>query len=274
MSAQPTETESESVEDFSGSNLVLGLAVATVMAFAWWGLMDVLNISYSRNTAEGSFSQQIVDLFRNTFPNGFWMGTLLLQKRIQMPLRSRIILAIKGAFAGGLLYLGLGVLRILLESAVGEAAGSLIYFGVSSGALAFVLASSWIIARENQSQSKSFNFRRYLSALSKLSRTGMTALVVWTLDGASLGLALTLMLRHTNNWGLFPLIPWGLTIWALWLSKPAVIFEPVRRRHAIRTIISVVAIVGPILLMALNVQLGLMVTISVILLYAAITLRK
>lgn len=272
MSAQPSETES--TEDFSISNLVLGLAVAAVMAFAWWGLMDALNVSYSRNTAEASFSQQFVDLFRNTFPNGFWMGTLLLQKRIQMPLWSRIILAIKGAFAGGLLYLGLGVMRILLESAVGEASGSLVYFGLSSGALAFVFASAWIIARENQSQSKVFNFRRYLSALSKLSRTGMMALVVWTLDGASLGLALTLMLRHTDNWWLFTLIPWGLTIWGLWLSKPVIVFDPLRRRNAIRTIISVVAVVGPILLMALNVQLGLMVAVSVILLYAVITLRK
>lgn len=272
MSAQPTETESS--QDFKDSNLLLGLAVGAVMAFAWWGLMDALNVSYSRNTAEASFSQQFVDLFRNTFPNGFWMGTLLLQKRIQMPLWSRIILAIKGAFAGGLLYLGLGVMRILLESAVGEAPGSLVYFGLSSGALAFVFASAWVIARENQSQLQSFNFRRYLSALSNLSRAGMTALVVWTLNGTSLGLALTLVLRRVDNWWLFALIPWGLTVWGLWLSKPAVIFEPVRRRNAIRAIISVVAIVGPILLMTLNLQLGLMVLVSVILLYAVITLRK
>lgn len=205
MSIQPSETESS--EDYSGPNLVLGLAVAAVMAFAWWGLMDALNVPYSRTTEGVSFSQQIVDLFRNTFPNGFWMGTLLLQKRIRMPLRSRVILAVKGAFAGGLLYLGIGVMRILLESAVGEAPGSLVYFGLSSGALAFVFASAWVIARENKSQSKSFNFRRYLSALSKLSRAGMTALVVWTLDGASLGLALTLVLRRVDNWWLFALIP-------------------------------------------------------------------
>jgi hypothetical protein len=270
MSVQPSETES--TEDFRDSNLVLGLAVATVMAFAWWGLMDRLQISYSGREQDASVSQQLVTLLRNTFPNGFWMGTLLLQKRIRMPLRSRIVLAIKGAFAGGLLYLGIGVLRILLESALGEAYGSLVYFGLSSGSLAFVFASAWVIACENQSQS--FSFRRYLSALPRLSRAGMMAIAVWTLDGVSLGLALTLALRQVDNGWLFTLIPWGLTVWGLWLSKPAVIFDPVRRRNAIRAVISVVAVVGPLLLMALNVQLGLMVVVSVILLYAVITLRK
>lgn len=51
-------------------------------------------------------------------------------------------------------------------------------------------------------------------------------------------------------------------------------FNPGRRNNAIRTTISVVAIVGPILLMTVNVQLGLMVLVSEILLYAVITLRK
>ena len=65
-----------------------------------------------------------------------------------------------------------------------------------------------------------------------------------------------------------------MTVLGLWLTRPAIIVDHTRRNNAIRTILGLVAIVGPILLMTFNLQLGLMVLVSEILLYAVITLRK
>lgn len=270
MSIQPSETESS--EDYSGPNLVLGLAVAAVMAFAWWGLMDALNVPYSRTTEGVSFSQQIVDLFRNTFPDGFWMGALFLQQRIRMPLGTRLKSAVKGALLGGALYVSLGIARLVLESTFGEIYGALIYFGLSAGALAFVIASAWTIVREKQLQAMSF--RGYLAAMPRVSRIGWLAMVVWTLTGVSLGLTFALVFNARSNWAIFLPVSVALAIVGVWLSKSTIVFDASRRNNAIRTIISVVAIVGPILLMTFNLQFGLMVAVSVILLYAVITLRK
>ncbi len=271
MSVRPSETES--TEDFRDSNLLLGLAVAAVMHFLWWGLMDVLNVSNIRRMVDGSVFQQIVDLIRYNFPNGFWVGTLLLQSRTRKPpLRMRAGLAIVGALLGGLGYVVLGATRILLEAALGEAIGGTIFWTLFGVLVAFGLSSTGVIALETRA--KTSGFREYWSALFRLGRRATLRWIVWTVYGGFTGFLSGLALNHLISLAEFILLIMPAASWGLWWGKPAIVFNPSRRNNAIRAVISVVAVVGPILLMTFNVQLGLMVLVSEILLYAVITLRK
>jgi hypothetical protein len=271
MSAQPSETES--TEDFSGPNFVLGLAIAAVMHFVWWRLMDVLNVSNVRRMVDGSVLQQIVDLIRYNFPNGFWVGTLILQPRTRKPpLRIRVGLAISGALLGGLSYLVMGVTGILLGAVFGKVVGDTIVWILFALVAAFALSSTGVIALETRA--KTLGFREYWLALFRLSRRATLRWIVWTVYGGFIGCLIGLALNHLISLAEFILLILPAASWGLWWGKPAIVFSPSRRNSVIRAVISVVAVVGPILLMTFNVQLGLMVLVSEILLYAVITLRK
>jgi hypothetical protein len=271
MSAQPAETES--TEDFRDSNLLLGLAVAAAMVFAWWRVMDLLQVSYSGRAQDAGISQQLVTLIRNTFSNGFWIGTqLLLPRTYKPPLRTRVGLAIAGALLGGLLYAMMGATGILLRAALGEVVGDTVFWTLFGVLFTFVLSSAGVIALETKV--KLMGFREYWPALFRLSRRATLRWIVWTIGGGYLGFLIGLALNHLISLAEFVLLILPVATWGLWWGKPAIVFEASRRNNAIRAIISVVAIVGPILLMTFNVQFGLMVAVSVILLYAVITLRK
>jgi len=271
MSAQPAETESS--QDFKDSNFLLGLAVGAVMMLSWWGLMDVLNVSAIRRITENSVDQQIVDLIRFTFPNGFWIGTQLLLPRTHKPrLRTRVGLAIIGAMLGGGLYVLGGVIRIALETALGAAIGDTVFWTLLGLVSAFVLSSAGVIALETKA--KLMGFREYWPALFRLSRRATLRWIVWTICGGYLGFLIGLALNHFISLAEFVLLILPAASWGLWWGKPAIVFNSSRRNNAIRTILGLVAIIGPIFLMTFNAQLGLMVLVSVILLYAVITLRK
>ncbi|MBI5567899.1 MAG: hypothetical protein HY870_23585 [Chloroflexi bacterium] len=271
MSVQPSETES--TEDFRDSNLVLGLAVAAAMAFAWWRVMDLLQVSYSGRAQDAGISQQLVTVLRNTFPNGFWVGTLLLQPRTyRPPLRTRLSLAIIGALVGGLLYVVMGATRILLEAAFGEAVGGTIFWTLFGILVAFGFSSTGVIALETKA--KSMSFREYWPALFRLGRRATLRWIVWTVYGGFISFLIGLALNHIISQAEFILLILPVASWGLWWGKPAIVFNSSRRNNAIRTIAGLVAIVGPILLMTISVPLGLLMLVSVILLYAVMTLRK
>lgn len=271
MSAQPVETES--TEDFRDSNLLLGLAVAAAMAFAWWRVMDLLQVSYSGRASDTGIPQQLVTLIRSTFSNGFWIGTqLLLPRTYKPPLRTRVGLAIAGALLGGLLYAMMGAIGILLRTALGEVVGDTVFWTLFGLVSAFVLSSAGVIALETKA--KLMGFREYWPALFRLSRRATLRWIVWTICGGYLGFLIGLALSHFISLAEFVLLILPAASWGLWWGKPAIVFNSSRRNNAIRTVLGLVAIIGPIFLMTFNAQLGLMVLVSVILLYAVITLRK
>jgi len=271
MSTQIAETESS--PDYKDSNFLLGLAIGAVMMFAWWRLVDMFNISAIRRVTDDTTFQQIVDLIRYTFPNGFWVGTqLLLPRAHRLPLRTRTGLAFIGALLGGGLYVLGGVTRIALETTFGEAIGDTIFWALLGILFVFALSSTGVIALETKA--KEMSFREYWPALFRLSRRATLRWIVWTICGGYLGFLIGLALNHVIGLAEFALLILPVASWGLWWGKPAIVFDASRRNNAIRTVLSVVAIVGPILLMTFNLQFGLMVAVSVILLYAVITLRK
>ena len=176
------------------------------------------------------------------------------------------------ALLGGRIYAGLSSARVLLETAFGEAIGGTIFWTLFALLVAFTLSSAGVIALETKV--KTLGFREYWRALFRLSGRATLRWIAWTVYGGFIGFLSGLALNHLISLAEFVLLIMPAASWGLWWGKPAIAFNPSQLNNAIRAIISVVAIVGPILLMTLNLQLGLMVLVSVILLYAVITLRK
>ncbi len=271
MSAQPAETEK--TDDFSGTRVLLGIIIAFGMTFGWGALMDALQVPHLPYTENPSLQIRLLSLLHTSLTLGFVYGAMsIAQFKIRASFPKLIGLTVFWSFVGGLLSYSLSASHIILETLFGKVVGDIIGLTIFAGIAAFVVASAKIATR--QLQVKSIGFKEYLNALLRLGKSATLRLLTWTIYGAAIGLLIGLTLNHVMNFGLFALLIFLNLAWGVWLGKPAIVFDASRRNNAIRSVLSVVAIVGPILLMTFNVQFGLMVLVVVILLYAVITLRK
>lgn len=271
MSAQPTETES--ANDFSGPNLLIGLVIGFGMTFGWGALMDVLQVPHLPYTENPSLQIRLLALLHTSLTFGFVYGALSIS-RLGRPISffGLVGTALVRSLLGGLGTYCMAAGHVLLEEAFDKAIGDTIFWTVFALVAAFAVSSAGVIALETKT--KTLGFREYWLDLFRLSRRATLRWIVWTICGGYLGFLIGLALNHVISPAEFILLILPAASWGLWWGKPAIVFNPSRRNNAIRAIISVVAIVGPILLMTFNVQLGLMVLVSEILLYAVITLRK
>ncbi|MFN8597780.1 MAG: hypothetical protein U0559_16555 [Anaerolineae bacterium] len=271
MSAQSTETESS--QDFYDSNLLLGLAVAAMMALAWWGLMDVLQVPHLPYTENPSLQIRLLALLHTSLTFGFVYGALSISW-LSRPISffGLIGTALIRSLLGGLGTYCMAAGHMLLEEAFDKAIGDTLFWTLFALLATFALSSTGVIALETKA--KSINFREYWHALFQLNKRATLRWIIWTICGGYLGFLIGLALNHIISLAEFALLILPVASWGLWWGKPAIVFNSSRRNDAIRTILGLVAIIGPIFLMTFNVQFGLMVLVSVILLYAVITLRR
>ena len=271
MSAQPAETEK--TDDFSGTRVLLGIIIAFGMTFGWGALMDALQVPHLPYTENPSLQIRLLALLHTSLTFGFVYGALSIS-RLSRPMSffGLIGTALIRSLLGGLGTYCMAAGHVLLEEAFDKAIGDTLFWTLFALLATFALSSTGVIALETKA--KEMSFREYWPALFRLSRRATLRWIVWTICGGYLGFLIGLALNHVIGLAEFALLILPVASWGLWWGKPAIVFDASRRNNAIRTVLSVVAIVGPILLMTFNVQFGLMVLVVVILLYAVITLRK
>ncbi len=276
MSEQPSPTsptDTSEKAEFGGINLLIGFVIGAAWQFGWWTLIDRMQLQSIKPSNTGFLAQLLVviDQSRST---GFLLGAVLgaTSNPANKPVRSVIGKSIRWAIGFSLAFYGLDVMRLVLQTALGESLGNIvasaIWFGLAGTFVGLIMVLKQTVSPNIDSAPLSF--RQLARWTMALDRSSVPRVLMVTLLGALLGITIEMLFQGVSAWPLMLVLTAVVAVIAVRMWRPS---RKTLRQWAIGAL-TLIIIVGVVLLVGLSAQLGLLVGIVVLVVYAIIQSRK
>jgi hypothetical protein len=274
MSEQPSPTsptDTSEKAEFGGINLLVGIVIGAALQFGWWALIDQLQLGIADSTG---FLAQIAAVIDRSNTVGFLLGAAwgAASNPASAPIRSVVGKSVRWAFGFALAYFGLDVVRFLLQTVLGESLGDIvsaaIWFSLAGAFLGLVLELQRTVAPNIGTAPLSL--RQLARWALAVDRAAVPRVLIVALLGALLGITIEMLLQGLNAWPLMLVLDVVVTAAAIRIWRPA---RKTLWKWAIG-VLAVIIVIGLLLLLDLNAQLGVLAGIVVLVGYAIFQSRS
>jgi hypothetical protein len=276
MSEQPSpvsSTDTAKKAEFGGINLLIGFVIGAALQFGWWALLDRLEL---RNTQSGNtdFLTQVLAVIGQANWPGFLIGATLgaTSNSASVPIRSVIGKSIRWALGFSLAFYCFEVVRLLLQTTLGESLGDIVtsafWFGLAGSFVGLVLELQRTVAPNIGTAPLSL--RQCARWALAVDRSAVPRMLIVALLGALVGITIEILFQRSNAWPLMLLLDAIVAGIAIRLWRPS---RTTLRKWAIGAL-ALIIIIGLLLLLDLSAQLGVIAGIVVLVGYAILQSRK